>query len=133
MAIALKLATIDTPEPWQAAMPGAMTDAMTDATAFAPPSYAAPLEYAREGLPSAPPRTLGRIAWAMLKRLLSAFGWTFGAALLVLAFALLAAATVIRLVFGLGAAFLLLLRRLSPFRLFAYLRFGGRVPEAQLA
>lgn len=116
MAIELKLADEDTPQPWQAAA-----------------EEAAPLDYARHGLPSAPPRTIARTLWAILKRLLHAFGWLVGGGLLVAAFALLVAATIIRFAFAGGAALLLLIRRVSPSRMYHRLRWGGRVIDAQVA
>ena len=116
MPIALQLATDDTPEPWQAAAV----------------AEAGPLEYAREGLPSAPRKSIWRTMWAMVKRLFRALGWTVGAALVAVAFTLLIASTVIRMIFAAGAGTLLMLRRLGPSRLYERLRYG-RVPTAQLA
>lgn len=130
MAITLKLATQDTPEPWQAALPDPLVDPPTDAVA---PARLLDLDYAREGLPSARPRSLIRAAGRWLARAAKAVGWLVGAALLVLAFALLIAATILRLAFAAGAALLLGLRRLSPFRAYDWLRFRGKVPFAQAA
>lgn len=115
MAIPLKLADETTPEPWQAA------------------AEAAPLEYAREGLPTAPPRTIARTLWAVLKRFAQAFGWLIGGVLLVAAYALLAAATIVRFVLAGGAVLLLRIRRISPSRMYHRLRWGGRVVDAQVA
>jgi len=115
MPIALKLATADTPEPWQAA------------TAEAPG-----LEYAREGLPSAPPKSIWRTAWAVIRRIAGVFGLVLGAALVVIAFALLIAGTVIRFVLAGGAHVLLALRSFRPANIYERLRYGRRVPLAQV-
>jgi hypothetical protein len=116
MPITLKLATADTPEPWQVVI---------DETPA--------LEYAREGLPTAPRRSIWRTLWAIAKSFGRALGMIVGGALIVIAFALLVAGTLVRLAFTGAAAFLLVLRRAGPSRLYERLRYGGRVPMAQLA
>lgn len=116
MPITLRLATADTPEPWQAAA-----------------AEAPGLEYAREGLPSAPRKSLWRTAWAVVRRIAAILGVIAGAALVVIAFALLIAGAVIRFALAGGAHVLLALRGISPAGIYDRLRYGGRVPLAQVA
>jgi hypothetical protein len=114
MPIPLKLATADTPEPWHAV------------------EEARGLDYAREGLPSAPRRSILRTLWAIMKRLAGVAGILFGGVLLVIAFALVIAGTIIRFAFTGSAAILLMLRRAGPGAIYERLRYGGRVPVAQV-
>jgi hypothetical protein len=117
MPIALKLATADTPEPWQAA-----------AAAEVPG-----LDYAREGLPSAGRKSPWRTAWAVIRRVAAIAGAALSAAVLVIALVLLAAGAVIRFVLSSGAHGLLALRGLGRAGIYERLRYGGRVPLAQVA
>lgn len=116
MPIPLKLATADTPEPWQV---------VVDETPA--------LEYAREGLPTAPRRSIWRTLWAVARVFGRALGLIVGGALIVIAFALLVAGTMVRLAFTGAAAVLLSVRKVGIGGMYERLRYGGRVPMAQLA
>lgn len=99
MAIELKLATPDTPEPWQAA-------------GVAPPGPmpAAELDYAREGLPNAEPKAWWRSGQAIARRIASRALGVLGGALNAMAVLLLAMGNSVRYVMtgaGNGARYLL--------------------------
>lgn len=116
MPIELKLATDDTPQPWHLALE----------------PLPAELDYAREGLPSAPPRSWLRSLLAVLRLIFRGIGKLVSATLLAVALICLGAAIAARLLLVGLAKLVLLVRGASPVRLYERLRYG-RVPLAQIA
>ena len=115
MAIPLKLATDDTPEPWQSALSDPLE-----------------LDYAREALPTARPPSIWRAVWRVTRSFLRGTGWMIREILTTAAFALLLVGTVMRLALAASAGLLFTMRRLSPVRLCRWLRYRD-VPYAQVA